>query len=77
MKDVLFFDRMLTPQIILVVYWFLLLSSVLSGLGLMFNGSFFGGLGALIGGVVGSRIFCEMLIVVFKMNEALQAIRNK
>lgn len=78
MKDVFFFNTMLTPKIIILVYWLLLLSAIASGLGIMFAGdSFFGGLGAAIGGVIGARILCELLIVMFKMNEALQEIRTK
>lgn len=76
-KDVLFFDRMLTSQIILVVYWLLLLSAVLGGLTLIVSGSFISGIGSAVGGAVGARIMCELLIVVFKMNEALQDIRSK
>lgn len=77
-KDVFFFDNMLTPKIIVVVYWLMLLSAVVSGLGLIFGaGSFFGGLGAIIGGVIGARIFCELLIVAFKINEALQEMRGQ
>ena len=77
-KDVFFFDSMLTPKIIVVIYWLMLLSAVVSGLGLMFGaGSFFGGLSALIGGAIGARIFCELLIVAFKMNEALQELRSR
>lgn len=75
-KQVFFFDSMLTPKIIVVVYWLMLVSAVVSGLGLIFGaGSFFGGLGAIIGGAIGARIFCELLIVAFKINEALQDIR--
>jgi len=78
MKDIFFFDKMLTPKIILFVYWLLLVSAIASGLGIMFAGnSFFGGLGTAIGGVIGVRIFCELLIVMFKMNEALQELRTK
>ena len=69
---------MLTPKIIVIIYWLMLLSAVTSGLGIMFAGdSFFGGVAAIIGGVIGARIFCELLIVAFKINEALQDIRNK
>ncbi len=78
MKDLFFFDKMLTPKIIVFVYWLMLLSAVASGLGIMFAGdSFFGGLGAAIGGIIGARIICELLIVMFKMNEALQELRTK
>jgi hypothetical protein len=40
-------------------------------------GGFIGGLAALVGGAIGARIFCELMIVLFKMNEALQEIRSK
>jgi hypothetical protein len=31
----------------------------------------------MAGGAIGARIWCELLIVLFKMNEALQEIRRK
>jgi hypothetical protein len=76
-RDVLFFDKMIVPKVIQVLYWFLLAASVLGGLGVMFAQSFFAGLVAIILGPLFVRIWCELLIVMFKMNEALQAIRNK
>lgn len=84
MKDILFFDKMITPKIITFIYWVLLLVAVLGGLASMFGG--YGGVtfGKLIVGIlyavagaVGARIWCELLIVLFKMNEALQELRNK
>lgn len=83
MKDVLNFDSMLTPKIITALYWFLLAGSVIGGIGSMFGfggftfGSFIMGIIYAVGGAVASRIWCELLIVLFKMNEALQEIRNK
>lgn len=76
-KDLFFFDRMLTPSIITVVYWLLLVSVVLSGLGIMFTQSFVGGLGLLVGGIVGVRIWCELLIVLFKIHQNLKTIADK
>jgi hypothetical protein len=38
MKDFLFFDKMLTPKIIIFVYWLLLLVAVVGGLSSMFGG---------------------------------------
>ncbi|MGA7948864.1 MAG: DUF4282 domain-containing protein [Thiobacillaceae bacterium] len=84
MKDVLFFDNMLTPKIITFVYWILLFAAVVVGLGSMFGGfggfsigRFFMGLLYAIGGAIAARIWCELLIVLFKMNEALQELRHK
>lgn len=84
MSELLFFDKMLTPKIIVGVYWIMLVASVVSGIGSMFGGytgftfsSFLWGLIYIVLGVVFTRIVCELLIVTFKMNEALQHIRNK
>ena len=38
MRDILFFDSMLTPKIITLVYWLLLGAALISGLGMMFAG---------------------------------------
>jgi hypothetical protein len=84
MKDVLFFENMLTPKIITFVYWLLLFAAVIGGIGSMFGGmagftfgKFIMGILYTVGGAVGARIWCELLIVLFKMNEALQEIRRK
>jgi hypothetical protein len=84
MKKVLFFDSMLTPKIITFVYWLLLLATVTGGVGSMFGGyggftigGFFKGFLYAVGGAVAARIWCELLIVLFKMNEALQELRHK
>lgn len=77
MKSLLFFDSMITPQILTVVYWFLLVSVVIGGLFTMFSSSFFAGLGMIIGGAIGVRIWCELLIVIFKINENLKRMADK
>ena len=77
MKDVLFFNNMLTPKIITAVYWVLLLGAVLGGLGTIFSGKILIGLFGTVVGAVAARIWCELMIVLFKMNEALQDLRNK
>ncbi|WP_158770991.1 DUF4282 domain-containing protein [Paraglaciecola sp. L1A13] len=80
MKDLFFFDSMLTPKIITFVYWLMLIAAVISGVGTMFNsygGGFFAGAGILIAGVIGARIWCELLIVLFKIHENLKKIADK
>lgn len=75
-----FFDSMLTPKIITFVYWLMLLGSLITGIGTMFNeygGGLFTGLGIIIAGAIGARIWCELLIVLFKIHENLQKIANK
>ena len=77
MRDIFFFDKMLTPTIITFVYWLILAGCLISGLFSMFSGDFLIGVGTIVGGVLFGRIWCELLIVLFKMNEALQVIRTK
>lgn len=83
MKNILFFDNMLTPKIITVVYWVLLLAAILNGVDTMFGGygftvgQFLLGCFYAVGGAVAARIWCELLIVLFKINEALQDLRRK
>ena len=76
-RDIFFFDTMVTPKFITFLYWFLLLSAVLGGLGVMFAGSFISGLIAMIGGVVFARIWCELMVVLFKINANLQKIADQ
>ena len=84
MKELLFFDKMVTPNIITIVFWLLLVVAVFSGLGAMFGQpggmsfmSFITGIFMIVAGCVFARIWCELLIVLFRMNEALQEMRNK
>ncbi|MFT6834477.1 MAG: hypothetical protein ACJA0H_000508 [Francisellaceae bacterium] len=80
MKGIFLFESMLTPKIITFVYWLLLVAALVSGLTTMFGGyqsSILGGLGIIIGGAVGARIWCELMIVLFKIHENLQKIVNK
>ncbi len=77
MKGILFFDNMLTPKIITFIYWLFLSGAVFGGLGSMFSGNIIMGFVYLVFGTVAARIWCELMIVLFKMNEALQEIRRK
>ncbi|HKR38048.1 MAG TPA: DUF4282 domain-containing protein [Steroidobacteraceae bacterium] len=83
-RDVLFFDAMLTPKVVTLVYWLLLVAAVIAGLGSMFYmgfqymtfGTFMRGIAITVGGVIGARIWCELVIVLFKLNENVQRIAN-
>lgn len=80
MKNVLFFDSMLTPKIITVVYWLMLLGAVVYGGITMFfgyNTNFILGLAQVLGGFVGARLWCELMIVIFKINANLQKLADK
>jgi hypothetical protein len=83
MKDLFFFNTMFTPKIITFVYWLALFAAVVSGIGSMFAFgrmsfmSFVTGLGIIVGGAIAARIWCELLIVLFKINENMQKVANK
>lgn len=77
LKSALCFDTMLMPKIITFVYWLLLLGVLVGALGMMFNGNFLGGLIALPMGAVGVRLWCELMIVLFKINENIQKISDR
>ncbi|MCI0917810.1 DUF4282 domain-containing protein [Pseudomonas stutzeri] len=80
MKDIFFFDSMLTPKIIIFIYWLGLISVVIGAIGSIFisyGGGFWSGLGILLFGLIATRVWCELLIVLFKINEDLQKIANR
>lgn len=81
-KKFLYFDAMLTPKIITVVYWLALAAVVLTGLSSMFFGnfgfmSFLRGLFFIAIGILGARVYCELMIVIFKINENIQNLTEK
>lgn len=83
MNRIFFFEAMLTPKIITFVYWLLLFAAVVGGFASMFTfgrfsfSSLITGLGVMIGGAIGARIWCELLIVLFKINENMQKVAGK
>jgi len=77
MRDLLFLDTMIIPKIITLFYWVLLLVAAVSGIGTMLAGSLSSGLMVIIGGMFAARVWSELIIVLFKINEALQEIRTK
>jgi hypothetical protein len=90
LRDLFQWERFITPSIIKIFYWLsvglavlLGLSGVLSGLAIMFLNPFSGLLtvvGSLIGifiGVIFSRIAAEFVLIMFRINEHLGAIRNR
>lgn len=70
------FDRMITPRIIEIIFIIGLVLTVLAGLAVMSESILAGVLIILIGPLM-IRINCELIIVVFKIHEALQDIRQR
>jgi hypothetical protein len=90
LQDLFQWDRFITPSIIQLFYWLVLLivalvglSSIAAAVGLM-KVSLLHGTVALIASLIGmavgvllARIAAEFVLIVFRMNEHLGAIRNR
>jgi Domain of unknown function (DUF4282) len=89
-RDLFQWDRFITPSIIKVFYWLAVgvsalfgLSGIISGLTLMSLhplGGVLWVIGSLIGiviGVVFARIVSEFVLIMFRINEHLGAIRQR
>ncbi len=90
-KDFLAFRRMVTPIIIQVIFWIGVVGVILSGIVLFFSmlvrgigqGEVMPVVGALIGvplmtivGLLLVRLYTELLIVIFRINDTLTDIKN-
>ena len=89
-RDLFQWDRFITPTIIKTFYWLVIALIALFGLSGIFSGlatmavSPFGGflllLSSIAGVVVGiifSRIVAELILIIFRINEHLGAIRDQ
>ncbi len=85
MDDYLSFRKMITPIIIQVVFWIGAVIIALAGLWNIFRGAteYAGGgtlvlygLLTLLLGPLFWRIFCELLVVIFRINETLTEIKS-
>ena len=89
-RDLFQWDRFITPGIIKTFYWLVIaliilfgISGVFSGLAAMAISPFAGflvvlySLAGIIVGIVSSRIAAEFILIVFRINERLGAIRDQ
>ena len=89
-QDLFQWDRFITPTIIKTFYWLVIGLIVLFGISGIFSGlaamaiSPFGGfilllssIASVVVGVVFSRIAAEFILIVFRINEHLGAIRDQ
>ena len=89
-RDLFQWDRFITPTIIKTFYWLVIaliglfgISGILSGLASMAINPFGGfiqilsSIAGVIVGVIFSRISAELILIVFRINEHLGAIRDQ
>lgn len=77
MNEILTFEKLITPMIIQILFWIVLVVIVLSALGTMFTQSFLAGLGILVLGPIFWRVYCEIMLVLFRINDNLRTIRDR
>ena len=70
-------DAMIAPRLITILYWLLLFLAIGSGLGAIFDGDIFRGLFLMASISIGGRIACELMIVIFRINETLHEINSR
>ena len=82
MRDFLAFRTMITPVIIQILFWVGVALCIIFGIGYILVGSRYGaagpfyGLMLLIFGPLVVRIYCEILIIFFRINETLTEIKH-
>ncbi|KKB36202.1 DUF4282 domain-containing protein [Bacillus thermotolerans] len=81
MSSLTSFDRMITPAIIKIIFWIGVVASIIWGIVLLASG---GGAGAVITGLltiilgpIAVRVYCELLIISFKIYDSLRHIERK
>ncbi|NLP24330.1 MAG: DUF4282 domain-containing protein [Syntrophomonadaceae bacterium] len=80
MKKFLYFDEMLTPKIIQIVFWLTSVIFIVAGLVIMarsYDVGFLIGLAMVVLGPFLIRVWCELMIVIFKIHESLQFIKKR
>ncbi|MPZ38251.1 MAG: DUF4282 domain-containing protein [Rhizobiales bacterium] len=90
LRDLFQWERFITPSIIKIFYWLSVGLSVLFGVAGIFGGlaqmflnpltglvTVIGSLIAILIGVIFARIVAEYVLIMFRINEHLGAIRNR
>jgi len=70
------FDRLITPTIIKILYWLGIAAVVIAGIGAITTGEFFTGLLTIILGPIAVRVYCELLILLFRIHDSLVEVRD-
>ena len=89
-KDFIFFNKLLTPVFITIVFWVAIAIVIISGLSIilgsfaLFNYSFsagmivlFGGILTIIGGLVSTRIVFELICILFNINRNIEKLASE
>ena len=77
-KNYIFYlENLVTTKYITLLYWILLFGIITKGLGDIFlEDDFWRGLFWVVGGSLASRVACELVVIVFQINENLHKINE-
>jgi len=79
MGDFLRFEVMITPLLIQILFWIAVAAAVIAGIVMIASRegpSIAGGILVIIFGPIAARIYAELLIVLFKINDHLRRIQH-
>ncbi len=76
MNDFLSFDKFLTPSKIHIVFWIGTVSMAIPSLMILPHSFLTGAIGIIVAPVF-MRVMCETVLVLFRINDALQEIKEK
>ena len=77
-KNYIFYlENLVTTKYITIFYWILLFAFITKGIGDIFEGDFWRGMVWVVGGSFTSRVACELVVIVFHINENLHSINAK
>jgi len=76
-KDLLTLNKFITPTIMTVVYWVLMVVAIVVSLVMLFSGSVIQGIFSLILAPIYVRVLCEVMILLFKIHGVLCEIRDQ
>ena len=78
MGDFLKFETMMTPFVIQVIFWIAVVILVILGILQIIQGdsAIWTGLATIIVGPILARIYCEIIIIFFRINDHLRAIQH-
>jgi hypothetical protein len=74
MNEYLTFEKMIAPVVIQILFWIGVVGVVISGLVTLFSASFISGLLIIILGPIVVRVYCEVLLVFFRILDNLREI---
>ncbi|MBV9585331.1 MAG: DUF4282 domain-containing protein [Alphaproteobacteria bacterium] len=77
MGDFLRFETMITPIVIQVIFWLAVIVAIIAGIAQIVHGgtAIITGIVTIIFGPLVARIYCEVVILFFRINDHLRAIQ--